>query len=102
MPWTLISLLTILGLGVPILQRIYNTFLNTSSGSWLNWTVSNATPAMAPGTYTVNTTAYSQVEFATFQFIPFLAALMALMFLLWMIGGGLQRHNDERRMRGEK
>jgi len=92
--WMLLSLLIILGLGVPILQLIYNTFLNTTNGSWLNWAVSNATTSTPTGTYTVNATAYTDPELATFQFMPLLAALMALAFILWVLGGAIQRRRE--------
>lgn len=92
--WSLITMLIILGLGIPILQTIYNTFLNTTNGSWLNWTVSNITGSG-------NVTAYTEFEFNTFRFIPLLAGLMALAFILAMLGGAIQRRNEERRARGE-
>lgn len=101
--WMIISLLVILGIGVPLLQTIYSGFLNTTNGSWLTWTVSNATASMNATTACVTyTTAYTEVEFNTFRFIPLLAGLMALVFLLVLIGGAMQRRDDERRMRGEK
>lgn len=95
MPWAIISLLIILGLGVPILQRVYDTFLNTTNGSWINWTT-------ACSTLTGSNATYYPYEFSTFKFLPLLAGLMALAFLLALLGGAMQRRDDERRMRGEK
>jgi len=103
MVWALISLLVILGLGVPILQSVYSPLLNTTNGSWLAWTTSNASPSMNATTACVTyALTYSPTEFATFQFIPLLAGLMALGFILTMLGGAVQRRSDEARMRGEK
>lgn len=79
MLWAFISLLVILGLGAPILQRIYGTFLNTDNGSWQNWTTTNST-------LTGSNSTYYDYEFATFQFIPLLAVLFAVAFILAVLG----------------
>lgn len=92
MGWNLIAFIIILGIGVPVLNMIYQGFVNPSTGSWANWTTSNATIGMAPGTYTVNSSVPSTFEVGTFQFIPWLCTLMAVIFIVLLVSG---RYRDK-------
>ena len=95
--WQVIFFLIMLGIGLPILAIIYDTFTNTTNGSWLNWTTSNATPSTPSGTYTVNTTMYSTYELGWFQILPILVTLMGLAFLLILISGYFKKTEDTTR-----
>jgi hypothetical protein len=92
MGWNLLALLVILGIGVPILNMVYQGFVNSSNGSWSNWTTSNATYGTPTGTYTVNTSVPSTFELGVFQFIPWLCALMAVIFIVLLVSG---RYRDK-------
>jgi hypothetical protein len=80
--WKFLGLFVILGIGVPVLMMIYQGFVNSTNGSWNNWTVTTATGCV---------TAYSTFEHGVFQIIPLLAGLMALGFILFLIAGGFQK-----------
>ena len=84
MGWTIVSLLIMLGIGIPVLNYIYQGFLNTTNGTWMNWTITDTTTGCA-------TVPYSTFEIGMFRFIPLLAALMVIMFILMLISGRLKK-----------
>lgn len=82
--WILLGLLIMLGIGIPIVNTIYQTFTNTTNGTWLTWTVANATG-------TGNVTAYTQFELGYWQLAPIIMAIMILIFILMLVGGRFKR-----------
>jgi xanthine/uracil permease len=88
--WRFLTLLVILGIGIPILMTIYNGFTNSTNGSWNNWTIAYTT---ACGT-TACVTAYSTFELGVFQMIPILAALCVLGFILYLLSGGFSKPDN--------
>jgi len=88
--WKLLGLFVILGIGIPILMSIYNGFVNSVNGSWVNWTIAYTTIC---GT-TACVTAYSTLELGIFQIIPIIAALFVLGFILYVISGGFSKDDS--------
>ncbi len=80
-----------LGIGTPILMRVYDGFVNSQNGSWVNWTVDYTT---ACGT-TANMSAYYPYELGIFQFIPLLCVLGILAFLAILISGRFEKKEGE-------
>jgi uncharacterized membrane protein len=94
--WKILGLFVILGIGVPVLMRIYDGFVNSVNGSWTNWTIAYRTTYCGT-TATYNTaciTAYSTLELGIFQIIPILAALMVLGFILYILSGGFSNKDN--------
>lgn len=82
MGWSLLAMLILLGIGVPILNMIYQGFLNTTNGSWQNWTINGTAP-------------YSTFELGIFQSISWLAALMAIIFIVLLVSGRYSRKDQQ-------
>ncbi len=76
-----------LGIGIPILNNIYQTMLNPTTGSWMNWTVSNAT-------MTGNVTAYTPFELSYWRLMTIIITLMLIIFILMLIGGKFRREQQ--------
>ena len=94
--WRIIGLLIMLGIGTPILMRVYDGFVNSQNGTWIvDWYMSNSTSSTPAGTYTVNTTMYYPYELGIFQFIPLLCVLGILAFLAILISGRFEKKEGQ-------
>jgi hypothetical protein len=87
--WRFLTLLVILGIGIPVLMNVYSGFVS-QNGSWNNWTVSYTTVC---GT-TACVTAYTTFERGIFQMIPIAGALCALGFILYLLSGGFSKPDN--------
>jgi xanthine/uracil permease len=94
--WKLLGLLVILGIGIPVLMNIYDGFLNSTNGSWNNWTIAyNTSYCGTTATYTTAcVTAYNTFERGIFQMIPIFGGLMMLGFILYLLSGGFSKPDN--------